>query len=51
MSYYCGIGVGFIIGYCLSLITLITMWGLCVVAHNVEEEGQFYEEKKNTAEK
>jgi hypothetical protein len=36
-DYYMGLAVGGLIGYCLALITLVTMWGLCVVAHNERE--------------
>ena len=35
-NYYMGLAIGGLIGYCLALITLVTMWGLCVVAHNNE---------------
>lgn len=37
-DYYMGIVVGGAIGYCLALITLVTIWGLCVVAKREEEE-------------
>jgi hypothetical protein len=48
-DYYMGLAVGGMIGYCLALITLITMWGLCVVAHN--SKGQECDENNSDTEK
>ena len=32
-EYYWGMLFGGLIGYCLSLFTMITIWALCVAAH------------------
>jgi hypothetical protein len=36
-DYFWGILVGIFAGYCLSLLTLVTIWSLCVVAKNSDE--------------
>lgn len=37
-EYYMGVLIGAGIGYCLALITLLTVWALCVVAKQQEKE-------------
>lgn len=46
-DYYLGIVVGALVGYCLSLFTMIAIWSLCVVAKQADE-GRGYDYEKNT---
>ena len=41
-DYYWGILVGVMAGYCLSLLTLVMIWSLCVVAKKAD--GERYDE-------
>jgi hypothetical protein len=43
-EYYWGMLFGGLIGYCLALFTMITIWSLCVVAKQ-SDEGRDYAEK------
>jgi hypothetical protein len=36
-DYFWGILVGVMAGYCLSLLTLVMMWALCVIAKREDE--------------
>lgn len=36
-EYYMGLFIGVGIGYCLALVTLLTVWTLCVIAKKVNE--------------
>lgn len=48
-DYYWGIAIGGMIGYCLSLLTMFTIWALCVIAK--QEEGREDARKAYTYEK
>jgi hypothetical protein len=37
-DYYLGLLIGFAGGYCLSLITLLGIWSLCIIAKREDEE-------------
>ena len=37
-DYYIGLAVGVLIGYGLSLVTMIMLWALCVVAKEDKRE-------------
>lgn len=43
-DYYWGMLFGGLIGYCLSLFTMITIWALCVVAKQADEGRDYAEE-------
>lgn len=46
-DYYIGIIVGGLLGYGLSLATMIMVWSLCVVAKRADEGRDYAAEKKN----
>jgi hypothetical protein len=46
-DYFWGILVGVMAGYCLSLLTLVMMWALCVIAKEQNNEGDTDEETGN----
>ena len=37
-DYYMGLIVGSAAGYCLSLVTLLGIWALCIIAKRENEE-------------
>ena len=41
-DYYCGLGIGALIGYCFALLTLLVIWSLCVIAKREEERSDYY---------
>jgi len=45
-DYYVGIIIGGLIGYGLSMATMLMVWSLCVVAKRADE-GRDYADKKN----
>jgi hypothetical protein len=47
-EYYWGMLFGGLIGYCLSLFTMITIWSLCVVAKQADEGREYAESHKKT---
>jgi len=48
-DYYWGIAIGGMMGYVLSLLTMLVIWALCVIAK--QEEGKEDARKADTYEK
>lgn len=46
-DYYCGLGIGALIGYCLAILTLLVIWSLCVIAKQEEERSDYYASKED----
>jgi hypothetical protein len=48
IDYYIGMAIGGLIGYGLSLCTMIAIWSLCVVAKQADEGREYAESHKKT---